>query len=85
MKQICFSNLKKITFATIELNLNICFYKCFIYIVPEDQNTEGTVDFKIKISDQGYLNTSLLTGDGTLSPHYSKWRSRTPNIGVTQR
>lgn len=43
-----FGNLK---YATTGLNLNICFFICFIYIASEDQNTEGTVNFKIKVSE----------------------------------
>lgn len=43
--------------------MNICFFMHFFYIVPEDWNAESTLHFKMKMSEQGCLNTGLFVED----------------------
>lgn len=43
-------------------------FRLFHLHVLEDQNTEGRVYFKIKISEPGYLNTVLFMGDSSQAP-----------------
>lgn len=78
-------SLKFLRHVTTQQGMNICFFMHFIYIVPEDWNAEGTLHFKMKMSEQGCLNTGLLVEDGSLIFHCSQWRCRVKNLGATQK
>lgn len=54
-----------------------------IYIVTEVWKAESTLHFKMKMSEEGCLKTSLFVGDGSLISHCSQWRCRVKNLGGT--
>lgn len=58
------------------------FFVHFTYIVPEDWNAEGTLHFKMMMSEQGCVNTGLFVGEGSLTSHCSQWRCRVKNLGA---